>query len=128
MTQSDKIPTKRKLTLKQTAMVGALIKALGNVTTACREVDVSRETHYQWLKKNAIYKAKVEEVPEIEVDFYENALRKRVNEGDTTAIIFALKAKGRSRGWIDRHEVDAAVVTQAVTHEDVKRAIQELVK
>jgi len=36
----------------------------------------------------------------------ENKLASKVNDGDTTAIIFTLKTIGRERGYIERKEWD----------------------
>jgi undecaprenyl pyrophosphate synthase len=105
MTESDKEPSK-KLTRKQVAMVKALVETLGNVTTACLQVGISRETHYRWTKENALYKERTSEVEEIELDFYENALRKQIKEGNAACIIFALKTRGRKRGYIEKNEVE----------------------
>lgn len=42
--QLDKTDTKKGL------MLEALEKSLGIVSTACKMVDISRQTHYAWLK------------------------------------------------------------------------------
>ena len=34
---------------KKAAMLEALEKSLGIVSTACKMVDISRQTHYAWL-------------------------------------------------------------------------------
>lgn len=91
-------------TLKK-AMVEALEKSLGIVTTACKSVDISRETHYRWLKEDPKYKEAVEGIEDIAIDFAESKLHKQIEKGDTTATIFYLKTKGKKRGYIERQEI-----------------------
>ena len=52
--------TNKDITKK--AMLEALEKSLGVVTAACKAVDISRETHYRWMRDDADYKAAVEEL------------------------------------------------------------------
>ena len=85
-------------------MIQALEKSLGVVTTACRAVDISRETHYRWMREDADYKAAVDELDNVALDFAESKLHKRIEAGDTTAVIFYLKTKGKNRGYIERQE------------------------
>lgn len=96
---------KTKLKGKKALMIEAL-GATFNVTASCRKVNIDRSTHYDWLKKDPAYKEAYETVPEIRVDFYENALDKLVSQGNPTAIIFALKSKGKHRGWVERQEME----------------------
>ena len=39
------------------------------------------------------------------LDYAESKLVENIGKGDTTAIIFTLKTKGKSRGYIERSEV-----------------------
>ena len=39
------------------ALVQALEKSLGVVSTACKAAGISRDTHYRWLKEDPDYKA-----------------------------------------------------------------------
>ena len=94
---------KQNATLKK-AMIQALEKSLGIVTTACKIVGIDRNTHYTWLKKDKKYKAEVEELENIALDFAESKLHKNIENYDTTAIIFFLKTKGKGRGYIERTE------------------------
>ena len=91
---------------RKKAMLEALEKSLGVVTTACKNVGISRETHYRWIKEDEVYKKQVKELDNIALDFAESQLHKQINEGSTAATIFYLKTKGKSRGYIERQEIE----------------------
>lgn len=106
------------------AMVEALKKSLGIVSTACQSVDISRQTHYRWLSEDADYKSQVEDISEDAIDFVESKLHEKIDgimvqskntRGEEvvytqppsdTAIIFYLKTKAKKRGYIERQEID----------------------
>jgi len=46
-------------------MIEALEKSLNIVTSACKEVGISRETHYRWLKEDKQYKQAVKEIDNV---------------------------------------------------------------
>jgi|TARA_Y100000289_G_scaffold49837_1_gene50577 hypothetical protein len=96
MTQSD---TKKK------AMIAALHQSLGVVTSACKAVGISRETHYKWLREDVDYKYQVEDLSNIALDFAESQLHNQIKNGSTPATIFYLKTKGKKRGYIERQEI-----------------------
>ena len=96
MTQTD---TKKK------AMIGALQQSLGVVTSACKTVGISRETHYKWLREDVDYKYQVEDLSNIALDFAESQLHNQIKNGSTPATIFYLKTKGKKRGYIERQEI-----------------------
>lgn len=75
---------------------------LGIITHTCDAVDVNRSTFYRWQAEDLDFAAQLNEIDEYQIDFLENALFKRVKEGDTTAIIFGLKCKGKKRGWMEK--------------------------
>jgi len=89
------------------AMVAAMEKALGVVTTACKTVGISRQTHYNWLQ-DPDYAAAIEDVSEVAVDFAESHLHKLIKEGNPAATIFFLKTKGKNRGYVERQEIAVA--------------------
>jgi hypothetical protein len=91
-----------KTDTKKKTLLSALEKSLGVVTTACKSVGLSRETHYKWMKEDEDYRLQVEEISSIQLDFVESKLIDRINNGDTTAIIFYLNSKGKTRGY-NRH-------------------------
>lgn len=103
MTEIEITPKNQKKTTpnKRKAMIGAMHQTLGNISASTRAVGISRATHYKWMKDNEKYRLSIEEAIEIDLDFSEAALRKRIQGGDTTAIIFHLKTKGKHRGYVE---------------------------
>jgi hypothetical protein len=91
-------------TLKK-AMVEAMKKSLGIVSTACAEVGINRSTHYDWLAKDEEYKAEIDAISESVIDFAESKLHALINKGDVASTIFYLKTKGKKRGFIERQEI-----------------------
>ena len=89
-------------------MVAALEKSLGVVSTACKAVDISRQTHYRWMREDEEYKTAVEELSEVAVDFAESHLHKLIRDGNPAATIFFLKTKGKNRGYVERQEIAVA--------------------
>jgi transcriptional regulator with PAS, ATPase and Fis domain len=53
------------------AMIEALEKSLGVVTTACKNVGIGRTTHYMWMREDKDYKEKVLELENVALDFAE---------------------------------------------------------
>ena len=90
------------------AMLDALEKSLGVVTAACKAVGIGRTTHYLWMQEDAEYKAAVDGLSDVALDFAESKLHKQIKDGNSTATIFFLKTKGKKRGYIERQEVEVA--------------------
>lgn len=80
-------------------------KTLGNVSVACKNYNIDRQTFYNWYNNDADFKAKADAVKEIRKDFIESALDKKIQEGDTTAIIFAAKTQCKDRGYVEKQEL-----------------------
>ena len=91
---------------KKEQMLEALEKSLGIVSTACKMVDISRQTHYDWIKKDEEYRKAVDLIQDSVLDFAESHLYKLVKEGNPAATIFFLKTKGKKRGYIERQEIE----------------------
>jgi len=91
---------------KKEAMLEALEKSLGIVSTACKMAGIGRTTHYQWLKDDPEYKKAVHAIEESVLDFAEFHLYKLVKEGNPAATIFMLKTRGKKRGYIERQEIE----------------------
>ena len=59
------------------AMLEALEKSLGVVTSACKAVEISRETHYRWMREDENYKQAVDDLANVALDFAESQLHKQ---------------------------------------------------
>jgi len=88
------------------AVLEALEKSLGVVTSACKSAGVGRTQFYHWLKEDQEFKKAVEDVENIALDFAESQLHHQIKDGSTAATIFYLKTKGKKRGYIERTETD----------------------
>ena len=88
------------------AMIEALEKSLGVVTTACKTVGISRQTHYEWLREDGQYRDAVDDIGDVALDFAESQLHKQIQSGEVSSTIFYLKTKGKKRGYVERSEVD----------------------
>jgi hypothetical protein len=113
-----------RTTNKKEDMIKALKRNLGVVSLACKDMKISRWTHYNWYKTDAEYALKVDDINKVSTDFVEHQLlrlikgykfeeekvfcnmgtitrttvTKRVHP-DVSAIIFYLKTKGRAAGY-----------------------------
>lgn len=87
------------------ALLEALEKSLGVVTSACKMVGVDRTTFYKYLKEDEEFARKVKELENVSLDFVESKLFKQIENGNVAATIFYLKTKGKGRGYIERQEI-----------------------
>ena len=93
-------------------MIEALEKSLGVVTTACKTVGISRQTHYEWLREDEQYRDAVDDIGDVALDFAESQLHKQIQNGEVSSTIFYLKTKGKKRGYIERTETDVNAKVQ----------------
>jgi hypothetical protein len=91
--------------IQKKAMIEALEKSLGVVTTACKTVGIARSTHYEWYASDEKYKKAVDDIADIALDFAESQLHKQIQNGEVSSTIFYLKTKGKKRGYVERQEV-----------------------
>jgi len=91
---------------KKKALLLALEKSLGIVSTACSKVGISREMHYRWCKEDKEYAEKADSIRELAIDLGESKLFENIEAGRETSIIFFLKTIGKKRGYIERQEVE----------------------
>ena len=90
------------------ALIEALEKSLGVVTTACKNIGVGRTTYYDWYNNDEEFKKNVDELQSVALDMAESQLHKQILDGNTSATIFYLKTKGKKRGYVERQEITGA--------------------
>lgn len=111
-----------------TQIKAALKASAGNVTEAARALGISRSALYQRINNSAELQATLVDAREELVDLAESALRKRIQRGDITAIIFTLKTLGKARGYVERQEhsgPDGGALTIRVVYADEPAATGE---
>lgn len=95
---------KQNPTLKK-AMLQALEKSMGVVSTACKIVGINRSTHYDWLKNDPDYATEVKDIENVALDFAESKMFKNIEKGKEASIFFYLKTRGKQRGYVERQEI-----------------------
>lgn len=103
-TRRPALETSRTAKKKQAFLAIYEAKA-GNISHACKSVDISRSTFYDWLTSDPLFAAAVNDVDEALLDWAESMLKKGIQDGDHTLLIFFLKTKGKSRGYIEKVDV-----------------------
>lgn len=95
--------------LKKKAFLEAFALNMGNVSEACNAASIGRTTFYRWCDADPDFRQSVDDVREGLLDMTEGELLKLIKKGDTTAIIFYLKTKGKKRGYVEKTETDTHV-------------------
>ncbi len=86
---------------------------------ACDAVGISRSCFYKWKDEDAEFAEKLSEIEERVLDDLE-ALARRVAPMEPAVLIFMLKTKGKSRGYVEKQEVAHSGGMQ-VTWEETKQ-------
>ena len=94
--------------IKKETLLKSLEQSLGVVTVACKKANIPRSTYYKWLKEDSDFAEQVRDIENVALDFAESQLHKQIQENSTSATIFYLKTKGKSRGYVERQEITGA--------------------
>ena len=87
------------------ALLVALEQSMRNITIACKAVGISRPTYHKYYNTDEKFRKGVDMIKFSVDDFVENALFKKIKEGDTQAILFYLKSKkGRELGYSEEQQ------------------------
>jgi hypothetical protein len=100
----DKNVQNRTISQKE-AMLEAMEKNLGIVTDSCRQIGISRDTHYRWLKEDKEYKKAIKDIENVALDFAESALHQQIKKGNPLSTMFYLKCKAKKRGYIEQQDI-----------------------
>lgn len=118
-----------KIQHTKNALVDALQKSLGVVTTACKMVGIDRTTYYRYYNEDEEFRAKCDDIGEMVLDFAESSLHKLIKDGNLGAVIFYLKCKGRNRGYVEKleHEVNQSRTLNIMVEEQTKKDLDDFI-
>jgi|TARA_R100000664_G_scaffold25721_1_gene35757 hypothetical protein len=107
----------KRTTLNKETLIKALENNMGNVTLACHFSGVARSTFYRYYDTDSEFKKQVDDIENMAIDVCEAELWKLIKDGNSTAIIFFLKTKGKKRGYVERQELTGQDGTPIVWNE-----------
>ena len=90
---------------KKAEFISAFQKSLALVVSTCRKVGITPPTFYNWYNEDPEFAEKVDEIRELAKDSVEAKIYQKINEGDTTMLIFFAKTKMKDRGYVERQEL-----------------------
>ena len=96
-------PKKRRLTRR--AMLKAIDNSYGNISFIADLLGVARSTVYSNIEKFELQEL-IESERERLIDFAENQLVTNIAAGKEVSIIFFLKTRAKSRGYVEKTEID----------------------
>jgi hypothetical protein len=101
-------------TEKKKRFLEEFARARGIVSVASNNVGISRQQVWNWTQSDPDFKTLYDNVLEDQIDFVENKLIEKIEDGSDTAIIFYLKCKGKKRGYVEKQEFDINNMTKNV--------------
>jgi hypothetical protein len=118
-----------KLDARKQAYLDALRKTFGNISQSCRAVGISRQTHYLWLQNDEQFRIAYENenYNELLMDLVESKLVEEALNNNTAVLIFMAKTKLKSRGYVEKQEIDLKA-TQIVWKEETYNETDEETK
>ena len=105
MAKKTTAKTKKRVEDKKALFLKAFEQSRGIIAPACRAISMTRQIYYKWLEDDPSFAEAVEAIRQEQIDTVESALLNKIEDGDTTAVIFYLKTKGKERGYSERTEL-----------------------
>jgi hypothetical protein len=78
----------------------------GNVTATAVMLGIARGTIYKNCNTDTKFMAAFEDIKEMKLDFVENKLMQRIDEGSDALIMYVLSCQGAERGWVSSKKLD----------------------
>ena len=104
-------------------------KKAANMTATASAIGIARRTLVRWREGDPELDAKLKDVEGSLIDFSESKLMEAIQEGNLTAIIFHLKTKGKTRGYIEGQVITATVRSaKPMTQQEAQDFIADLEK
>ena len=104
-TKRDTQRIDERVSQEKADILQALANTSGIVSSACKAANVSRMTYYRWYNEDPDFREKADDIKELQKDFAESLILKKMKEGDTTMIIFYAKTQMKDRGYTERKEI-----------------------
>lgn len=95
----------KRIAKEKEDLIFALSQTSGIVSSACRSANVSRMTYYRYYNEDPEFREKADDIKELQKDFAESLILKKMKEGDTTMLIFYAKTQMKDRGYSERKEI-----------------------
>lgn len=92
-------------------VVEAFESSAGNMSLTAKKLNINRRTLQRWREKFPDLNSKMKDIEEGLIDLCETKLMQAINEGNLTAILFFLKTKGKSRGYIEGQFITGSINT-----------------
>jgi hypothetical protein len=86
-------------------VIEALHQGRGYVSKAAETLGCSVRTVYNYAENHKTVRQAWQDIREKRHDYVENKMMTKIDEGDTTMIIFYAKTQMKERGYIERQEV-----------------------
>lgn len=114
--------------IKKRNVIEALKMSNGVVKNAVEQVGIHRSTFYDWVNQDEDFAREVNSIRESAIDFVESKMFQRIKEGSDTMIIFFLKTQAKSRGYVEKTELEVNNHTpdfSALSTEDIVKLLKE---
>lgn len=102
------VTIRKRRSKRKKEFIEAFQKSLALVASTCRKVGISIPTFYNWYNDDPDFAAQIDEIRELAKDAVESKIYKKIDDGDTTMLIFYAKTKMKDRGYVERQEVTGA--------------------
>lgn len=112
----------KKPAMKPAQVVAALKGTGGRVYLAAARLKVAVQTVYNYAKRHPEVQEAIEQSRGERLDKAEDTLWQAVEKGEAWAVCFFLKTQGKSRGYVERQEVDSTATAQVALKWTVKNA------
>jgi hypothetical protein len=115
-------------------IIKAITETQGLLTLAAQRSGIGYRTICRYVAEYPSVRQAADDARERMIDFAESKLYSKIKDGDTVSILFYLKTKGKSRGYIERQEVTGeggqpiskeTNVTYKIDAKEIARAIVE---
>jgi len=106
-----------KLQTNKKAVLRSLETSYGNISTACRKVEVGRSTFYEWYNADPEFAEAADKAIEtgaaIRLDMAEEVIEDDLSNKDSGTRVntakWLLEHKGKARGYVKKQEIEAQV-------------------